>query len=319
MVGAVAAEGSLAPEGASPGRAASDPRQERPARARGARGRLDRVLAPVLSRVGGRYCSPPSPGALTAFRARPGSPLRSRCRCFRSAMSRSGSRSPYAAFAVAWLALMWGDARRGLLFSIGLLLGPVALLGLMPIVALQVRGLVRRGGSGGSRCAPRRCRSRDSRLAPCRSRAKPLRRSESRPASIRSPCCRRSGSGCCATPALGLEAAILAIAAAALPLVARGSDLTIASFAALFLAATLLAAPAVSALPLVLCGWAVYVALTVLSRRLPERSRAQAHTWRTRDRHARISWIGSNRWVVRGGPDRSSDFAARVLGKLGPR
>ena len=81
-----------------------------------------------------------------------------------------------------------------------------------------------------------------------------------------------------ATPALGLEAAILAIAAASLPLVARGSDLTIASFASLFLAATLVAAPEVSALPLVLCGWVVYVALTVLSRRIPERT-AQRHTF----------------------------------------
>jgi uncharacterized BrkB/YihY/UPF0761 family membrane protein len=69
-----------------------------------------------------------------------------------------------------------------------------------------------------------------------------------------------------------VEAAILALVAVALPLVARGSDLTIAAFGAAVIASTMLAAPAVNALPLLVSSWAVYVALTVISRRLPERA-----------------------------------------------
>jgi hypothetical protein len=68
-----------------------------------------------------------------------------------------------------------------------------------------------------------------------------------------------------------VETAILALTAAALPLVARGSDLTIAAFAGAVITSTMLAAPAVSALPLMISSWAVYLALTVMSLRLPER------------------------------------------------
>ena len=60
VVGAVAAEGSLASEGAPPARAAADPRQERPARARGAREWAgSRPPSRSIPRRG-RYCSRPS-------------------------------------------------------------------------------------------------------------------------------------------------------------------------------------------------------------------------------------------------------------------
>jgi hypothetical protein len=71
-------------------------------------------------------------------------------------------------------------------------------------------------------------------------------------------------------PALGVEALILAVAASSLAFVVRGSDLTIAMFAGALLSATLVGAPNVIAAPLVLSGWAIYVALTVLSRRRPQ-------------------------------------------------
>jgi hypothetical protein len=54
--------------------------------------------------------------------------------------------------------------------------------------------------------------------------------------------------------------------------VARWADLSIATFAAGLLAATLLAAPGAGAVPLVFTGCLAYVALTVQSRRLPERA-----------------------------------------------
>jgi hypothetical protein len=72
-------------------------------------------------------------------------------------------------------------------------------------------------------------------------------------------------------PAVALEALILAAAAGALPYVARRADLSIATFVAALLAATLLAAPHAGAVVLVSTGWLTYLALTVQSRRLPER------------------------------------------------
>ena len=75
-----------------------------------------------------------------------------------------------------------------------------------------------------------------------------------------------------------LEALILAAAAALIPLAARGSDLTIAMFAGAVLAATLVAAPTSSALPLVLSGWAIYIALTLMSRKRPTGWRANGRT-----------------------------------------
>ena len=68
---------------------------------------------------------------------------------------------------------------------------------------------------------------------------------------------------------------ILAAAAALIPLAVRGSDLTIAMFAGAVLAATLVAAPTSSALPLVLSGWAIYIALTLMSRKRPQRGDAK--------------------------------------------
>ena len=50
----------------------------------------------------------------------------------------------YAGLAVAWLALMWGDPRRGLLFGSGIVLGPIGFLGLLPLAVLHVPRTVRR-------------------------------------------------------------------------------------------------------------------------------------------------------------------------------
>ena len=68
----------------------------------------------------------------------------------------------------------------------------------------------------------------------------------------------------------------MAVAASSLAHVVRGSDLTIVMLAGALLSATLLGAPNVSAAPLVLSEWAIYAALTVLSRRRPQEA-AQKH------------------------------------------
>ncbi|MGH3135224.1 MAG: protein kinase domain-containing protein [Gaiellaceae bacterium] len=55
----------------------------------------------------------------------------------------------YGAFALAWLALCWRDARWGLLFVCGPLLASVGLLALAPLAVQPVRGVVRRAAQAG--------------------------------------------------------------------------------------------------------------------------------------------------------------------------
>ncbi len=55
----------------------------------------------------------------------------------------------YAAAATVWLALMWGEPRRGLLFAAGPLLAPVGLVGLLPLIALSIRSPLRRAATAG--------------------------------------------------------------------------------------------------------------------------------------------------------------------------
>lgn len=55
----------------------------------------------------------------------------------------------YGAFAVAWLALSWRDARWGMLFMSGPLLAGVGLLALVPLAVQPARGVVRRAALAG--------------------------------------------------------------------------------------------------------------------------------------------------------------------------
>jgi hypothetical protein len=176
----------------------------------------------------------------------------------------------YALVAVAWLALMWGDARRGLLFCTGLVLGPIGLLALAPLAVLSARGTVRRVAHAGAAVllagAAAGLRGADVPFTGLPAAPLGISGSEHPIAVLQAV-----WEWLVATPALSLEAAILGVAAGSLALVARGADLTIASFAGCLLAGTLLAAPDVAAFTLVVTGWTTYLALTVMSRRLPER------------------------------------------------
>ena len=162
----------------------------------------------------------------------------------------------YRPWPLGWFVVSWGDARWGLLFCSGMLLGPLGLLGLAPLVALQARGFVRRalqtgaavlfaGAVAAIRGAP----------VPFAGESPPLGIAGSEhPIAV----LQAVWQWVLGMPALGLEALILAAAAALIPLAVRGSDLTIAMFAGAVLAATLVAAPTSSAVPLVLSGWAIY-------------------------------------------------------------
>ena len=210
-------------------------------------------------------------GALTAWRPRAGLAFALAVPVFPLGNISSGLATLYAAAALGWLVLMWGDSRRGLLLSSGLVLGPIGLLGLMPVVVVQARGFLRRAAHAAAAVLLAGAAAGiHGRLLPFTASGAPplpVAGSEHPVAVLQSV-----WQWLLAVPPLGIEALLVAVAAVALPLVARASDLTIATFAGAFLAATMLAAPAVNALPLLVSGWAFYLALTVTSRRLPERS-----------------------------------------------
>ena len=180
----------------------------------------------------------------------------------------------YAGLAVGWLALMWGDARRGLLFGTGMFWGRSRLLGIVPLAvctrpAGAARGArARRGLAGG----PRRGHPR---VAQCRSAAKPpglgIAGSE-HPVGVFDSLWQ----WILAHPELGIEAVILGVAAGALPHVTRRADLSIAAFAALSWRQRCSPPRRPSALPLVFTGWSRILALTVQSRRFRSESRNDA-------------------------------------------
>jgi hypothetical protein len=206
----------------------------------------------------------------------------------------------YATAAVCWFMLMWGDARWGLLFSVGIVLGPIGLLGVMPLVALGARGALRRGLHTAAAVLLA--------AAVVGIHGTPVPFTGERAASLGVAASEHPLAVLQAVwqwllgaPELGLEALILGVAAGSLSLVARGSDLTVAASASVLLTATLVAAPTVSALPLVLTGWTIYVALTFMSRRRPDQSpkrhRLGALVTQTRARFTnRMKAAGGPRW-----------------------
>jgi hypothetical protein len=206
----------------------------------------------------------------------------------------------YAGLAVAWLVLMWGDPRRGLLFGSGIALGPIGLLGLVPLTVLHVPRTMRRtahalaavllagvvAGLHGSVIPFSGENAAGLGIA-----------GSEHPVGVFDALWRWLLNN----PALGIEALLLAAAAGALPHMTRRADLSIAAFAALLLAGTLLAAPRAGAVPLVLTGWLTYLALTVRSRRLPERvlERRSFGTFLTQTRallRDRLKAAGGPRW-----------------------
>jgi Protein kinase domain len=208
-------------------------------------------------------------GALTLVRPRLGLALALAVPVFPLGNISFGLAVLYAAVALGWFVVSWGDARWGLLFCSGMLLGPLGLLGLAPLVALQARGFVRRAVQAGAAVLfAGAVASIDGAPVPFThesSQSLGIAGSEHPLAVLQAVWQWLLG-----MPALGLEALILAAAAALIPLAVRGSDLTIAMFAGAVLAATLVAAPTSSALPLVLSGWAIYIALTLMSRKRPQ-------------------------------------------------
>ena len=176
----------------------------------------------------------------------------------------------YAAFAAVWLAVTWRDARAALLLVVGPLLAPVAGLALLPLAVQTARGRARRATQAaaavllaavvaGLRRAP----------LPFDGSTPPLGlgiAGSSRPTAVAAALWRQLA----AHPHLLAEAAILAVAAALLPLARGRGPWVAAGFGAALLAATALAAPAGSVVPLVFAAW-----LTAAAVALPWGSRSK--------------------------------------------
>ena len=209
---------SFETRGGSGRRGASAPKA--PVADRAAARRWRRAAAPALAALGTGWTAAALPfyparwPLLLAARRRgadgvpergSGSPSRWPCPCSRSATSRSGSRVAYAAWSRRLARADVGRrAARALFFGSGIALGPIGLLGLVPLVVLHVARAPCGGVGARARCgsAGRRRRGHPRLGHPVHA-ARARAGSASPGASIRSPSSRRSGNGSEATPPSG--------------------------------------------------------------------------------------------------------------------
>jgi hypothetical protein len=168
----------------------------------------------------------------------------------------------YVAVALCLLVVCWREEERGLLFALGPLLAPLAAIGLMPLAALSLRSPVRRALQVAAAVLAAGL------VAGVRGTALPFDGSAAPDLGV-------AGSGDPFTvagalwralidsPALAVEALVLAAVAVLLPYTRARGPWAIALLGAAFLAAALLAVPAVAAVPLVLAVWATCVTVAV--------------------------------------------------------
>ena len=156
----------------------------------------------------------------------------------------------YAVLAAGWLALVWRDPRFGLAFVAGALLAPVGLLALVPLAVAGSRGAARRAAQALAAVAVAAV------AAGLRGWDLPFRQGAVPPVDL-------SGTESVAAAATAVAGVVpaglalegLALAAIAVALPYARTPWRIAGLGAGALAATLLAAPAAPALPLVAAVW----------------------------------------------------------------
>ena len=172
----------------------------------------------------------------------------------------------YAAVAVVLVVVSWSEPESGLLFALGPLLAPLAALGLLPLVAQAARSAARRVVqvatavlTAGVVAGIRGARLPFDGATPPHGLG--LAASED-PFAVASVLWRALES----RPALGLEALVLAAAAAVIPAARARGPWAIAALGAAVLAATLLPVAAVASVPLVLAIWATCGVLVILDR-----------------------------------------------------
>jgi protein kinase-like protein len=174
-----------------------------------------------------------------------------------------GLAAAYAVLAVAWLALAWNDARSGLLAVAGPLLAPIGGIGLVPLVAQAARGPVRRGVQAAAAILLAVVVAGTRRVPlPFDGSAPPLGlgiAGSDRPGAVAYALWRELVTH----PALLAEAGVFAAAAVVIPHLRGRGPWPAALFAAAFLAATVLLAPAAPVAPLVAAAWLTAAALIV--------------------------------------------------------
>ena len=172
----------------------------------------------------------------------------------------------YAAVAAAWLGLNWRDARSGLLLAAGPILSPLAALALLPVAAQLARGRARRAAQVGAAVLLAALVAGIRRAPlPFDGSTPPLGLGiahSTRPSAV----AHALWAQLAAHPVLGVEAVVLAVAAAVLPDVRRRGPWSAAFFGAGLLAATALTAPAAALLPLVAASWLTAAALAAERR-----------------------------------------------------
>jgi hypothetical protein len=178
----------------------------------------------------------------------------------------SGLALVYATLACAWLALSWRTPRQGLFLALGPVLAPLLALGLLPLAAQAIRNPVRR--------------ALQVVTAVLLAAVVAGLRHASLPFTGTTP---PKGLGIAGStdavavaealvrflqshPALVLEAVVLAAAAVAIPYVRERGLWWTAGLGAALIACTLLPAPAVAAVPLVLAAWATCTVLALGAR-----------------------------------------------------
>jgi hypothetical protein len=173
-----------------------------------------------------------------------------------------GAAALYVFVALALLAVMWREPERGLLFSLGAFLAPIAGLGLFPLAALAVRSPVRRAVQAGAAVLVAGV------VAGIRGAPLPFDGASAPDLGIAATGDPLTVLGAVwgallSRPALAVEAVVLAAVAILLPVARTRGLWAVAGLGAAFLGAALLLAPGVAAAPLVVAVWATCLAVAV--------------------------------------------------------
>ena len=158
----------------------------------------------------------------------------------------------YAGLAAAWFAFTVRHPREGLLPAVGPLLGPLSLLGLLPLLLTTVASSIRRATYAATAVFLAGL------VAGVRRSPLPLTGESAPPvplAGLDAPAEAARRLLDAVPPILALEALVLGLAAAVLPYVARRGPWELAGFGAVLLAALLLPDPRIAALPAVAAVW----------------------------------------------------------------
>jgi hypothetical protein len=178
----------------------------------------------------------------------------------------AGAAVVYGAFAVAWIAVTWRDARRGLLFVAGPLLAPLGALALVPLVVQPVRAPLLRGLQAALAVLSAGF------VAAVSGAQLPLTRGSAVSAAV-SPgdsaadVASLLGGTLAAHPTLPAAALLAGVTAALLPWIRRRSRYGVAAIGAALVATGVVAGTAAVAVPLLVTVWGVAALLPAGTRR----------------------------------------------------